>query len=102
MTEYTIHLARDHGTDLSSRQRAAELRGLALKQTESVGPVSFDFSDVRTVSESFADELLAVLVEEYGEEWFREHIRVLNPSQTVRFSILEAIDLRCRQQSSLP
>jgi len=102
MTEYTIHLARDHGTDLSSRQRAAELRGLALKQTESVGSVSFDFSDVRTVSESFADELLAVLVEEYGEEWFREHIRVLNPSQTVRFSILEAIDLRCRQQSSRP
>lgn len=102
MTDFTIHLARDHGTGLSSRQRAADLRAFALKQTEAAGVVAFDFTDVRVVSESFADELLAVLVEQYGEEWFREHIRVLNPSRTVRFSILEAIDLRCRHQSSPP
>ena len=37
MTAFTIHLARDHGTDLSSRQRAADLRAFALKKPKPRG-----------------------------------------------------------------
>lgn len=98
MTSHTIQLAQHHGTDLSNRHGAAALREEIVRKIGEVETVVIDFEGVRVVSQSFADELLAILVEQFGEAWFKDHIKVVNPSRTVRLSLLEAIDHRCGHQ----
>jgi hypothetical protein len=94
---HTVEIAKTFGTDLSSRQRAAALRLDITSQTAAgITPVTLDFAGVRTVSESFADGAIAVLVAERGEEWFRQNVRLVNLSPFVRLSVLEAVDERCR------
>jgi hypothetical protein len=51
------------------------------------------------VSESFADGVIAVLVAERGEEWFRRNVRLVNLTPAVRLSVLHAVDERCRRFS---
>jgi len=93
---HTVDIAKTFGTDLSSRQRAAALRLDITTQTAAgVTPVTLDFVGVRTVSESFADGALAVLVAERGEEWFRQNVRLVNLTPSVRLSLLEAVAERC-------
>ena len=94
---HTVEIAKTFGTDLSSRQRAATLRLDITTQTAAgITPVTLDFAGVRTVSESFADGAIAVLVAERGEEWFRQNVRLVNLTPAVRLSVLEAVDERCR------
>lgn len=94
---HTVEIAKTFGTDLSSRQRAAALRlDIASQTAAGISPVTLDFAGVRTVSESFADGAIAVLVAERGEEWFRQNVRLINLSPFVRLSVLEAVDERCR------
>ena len=91
-----IDIATEYGTDLSSRHRAAGLRVLILALIDAgTTPVTVDFANVRSLSESFADEAFAVIVAERGEDWFRQHLRLLNLSASVRLSILEAVEERC-------
>ena len=87
-------LATRLGTDLSSRHLGAELREEASRAIAAGEIATFDFEGVRTVSDSFADELLATLVEEHGHEWFRLNVRLKNLSKCVRTSILEAVSNR--------
>lgn len=86
-----IEVAQQVGTHLSSRDRAAELRAyladLGLK-------VTLDFSNVVSVSSSFADELFGVLVLEHGIEWLRDHVDVKGAAPDVLRSLLKAIDRR--------
>ena len=88
----TILIAKS-GTDLSSRSTGARLRQQVLSLAKE-GRVVLDFADVRSVSHSFADEFLAVLVEEQGEPWFRDHVKLVNHSSAVRLAILDAIQYR--------
>jgi len=37
-----------------------------------------------------------VLVAERGEAWFRQNVRLVNLTPSVRLSVLEAVDERCR------
>lgn len=88
----TLQIAQ-YGTDLSSRSTGNKLRQrIQLLAEQDI--VVLDFDGVRTVSHSFADECLAVLVQAQGESWFREHIKLVNHTQTVRLAILEAIQYR--------
>ena len=84
-------LATRLGTDLSSRHLGAELREEASRVFADGGIAVFNFDSVRSVSDSFADELLATLAEAHGDEWFRQHVRLTNLSKAVRTSILEAV-----------
>ena len=61
-----IEIASHLGTDLSSRARAAQFRAEVLSAVGRDGRVVLDFSSVRTLSDSFADELFAVLVDQQG------------------------------------
>ncbi|MEE8451044.1 MAG: STAS-like domain-containing protein [Thermoguttaceae bacterium] len=91
----TIYLSHELGTDLSSRARAASIRVRVLKSIDSGQTIiTIDLSGIRSLSESFADELFAVLAKTKGDAWFREHLRLNNASNDVRYSILEAIDSR--------
>ena len=87
----SILIRSDYGTDVSSRQRAAELRVAVEAQIGQGCCVELDFSGVRSISSSFADELFGLLVDSHGEAWFREHIRVLGLSPFLRRTILESV-----------
>lgn len=88
----TISLIK-HGTDLSSRATGRALRD-EVERLAGRGEVVLDFAGVQSASHSFSDELLAVLVEDHGEAWFRNHVRVKNHAPVVRFAILDAIHRR--------
>ena len=91
-----IQIASEFGTDLSSRARAGLLRRrIADSVDTSSVPITVDFTGVRTLSTSFADEAFAVLVHNRGEEWFRENVRLIGDSPIVKSSISSAIAHRC-------
>lgn len=90
----TICIATDIGVDISSRTRAAALRQAIEADCDIT---RLDFSGVRTISDSFADELFGVLVEQRGDEWFRTHVQVTNLSDALRATILEAIANRLNE-----
>ncbi len=97
MTTQLIVLRDRLGTDISSRHQAAILRQEVVAVIDSRGAdstVDFDFAGVRTISDSLADELFAVLIEERGEAWFRQHIRVRNLTSILRTTLLQAIQSR--------
>lgn len=87
-------VAQKYGTDLSSRSRGVELRSQIELECLAGSIVILDFQGVRTVSESFADEVFGILAVKHGEEWLRTRLSFKNASSTVRRSILEAIACR--------
>lgn len=87
-----VFLAK-YGSDLSSRETGRGLRKLVMSLVRD-GEVVLDFAEVECVAHAFADEFLAVLVGENGEDWFCEHIRVVNHAPPVRAALLDAIAYR--------
>jgi hypothetical protein len=101
---FTCKLAESLGTDLSSRGNAATLRRelcAALDCDPSTTGV-LDFEGVRTVSSSFADELVAVLVSERGEGWFKSRVRILHLTADIRNALLEAVSERLDRRGLQP
>src|SRR5687768_15072679 len=92
-----LSLSRSFGTDLSSRTRAARLRASIVQHARDGEVVEIDFSGVRTISDSFADELFAVLVVEQGDKWFRKHVRLVNVPDDIRDTILDTVAERERE-----
>lgn len=86
----------DYGRDLASRQRARDLR----QSVFAAGTARLDFEGVRSVSHSFADELLGVIVAERGLDWLRLNIELANAAPAVRDSIEDAVGRRLSKQSS--
>lgn len=95
MSTYTIHVATELGTYLSSRRSAG-----ALRQRIEAGnvPVLIDFSGVQSLSDSFADEFFAVLVQNHGHQWFVANVSVKGLADENRHTVLRAIHLRCESQ----
>ncbi len=92
MTETTIRIAEEVGTDVSSRRVAARVRKDVVSAVSAgMGPVVVDFSGVRSISNSFADELLAILVARHGRQWFRDHVKVVGLDAYDRDAILRTI-----------
>ncbi len=83
------------GKDLASRERARRLREDFVRELgQAPHHLIFDFEGVRTLSDSFADELVAVLVEQNGAEWFKEHVRLVNLTAAHRHVVLSAVAAR--------
>ena len=80
-------------TDLASRHSAAVLRE-SLEQKLSGGGVVLDFSRVESVSESYADELLGVLVIRHGLPGLFENLRLTGARASVAQSLAGAIRQR--------
>lgn len=89
----TIKIAEELGTHLSSRSLATRLRARIESAVDAGQVVVLDFAGVDTLSESFADEVFAVLDATRGAEWFRRGVRVHGlaggPRDTVLGAILE-------------
>jgi hypothetical protein len=91
-----VEVATEFGTDLSSRTRANHLRQrIAAAIDSGCAPVTVDFSGVRTISTSFADEVFAVLIQERGEDWFTASIHIAASPEHITHAILNAIAARC-------
>jgi|GEM_PF-2476473 len=86
-----ISIAERLGTDVSSRANAAALR---CEIVAAGSPVVLDFSNVETVSDSFTDELIAVIVERYGKSWFREHVKIIGLNPLDRDSLVAVVRRR--------
>lgn len=85
---------RIHNSDLASRQAAAELRAKVESQVKAGKNVAIDFSNVFSVSESFADELFGVLVLRQGLSWLSENVSILHADPLVFRAILSSIRQR--------
>lgn len=94
MTPPIFKLA-EQGEYLSSRHVASGIRERILLAG---GPVVVNLSGVKSLSDSFADELFAVLVQDHGHDWFAATISVVGLSHPIRQTILRAVHLRCESQ----
>lgn len=89
-------------TDLASRQAAAELRAQIVQHvlTGSKQRASIDFSNVLSISESYADELFGVLALRYGLEWLTNSVVIHQASPFVFRAISNAIRQRLSSQAA--
>jgi len=72
---------KDFGKVLGGRDTAEKIR---VQIESSASTVILDFADVRTVSHSFADELIGKLAEKLGSSVFKEKISIINLSEDNR------------------
>lgn len=89
-----ISIVERYGRDVSSRDRARMLREEVEACAYSSPPVIIDFAGVASVSDSFSDELVAVLVEKRGTGWFRDHVKVVGLGEMERSSLLSVVRRR--------
>ena len=89
-----IHNLVIHQSDLSSRSAASKKRVEILKVIQRGGKVSLDFSAVKSVSQSYADELFGVLSVRLGIDPLIDSVRISKASRHVLKSIAEAIQAR--------
>lgn len=102
MTNRNSELLYPSGSDLASRASARNLRVKA-EQTVETGKIAvIDLTNVVSVSESYADELFAILIEQHGLEWFSDNIKLqYQPnSNDILLSIATAIRYRLEKQES--
>lgn len=90
------------GLDLASRASAKSLR-LNVEQVVSTRKLAIiDLTNVVSISESYADELFAVLIEQHGLDWFSKNIKILfatTQQDAVLRSIATAIRRRLENQA---
>lgn len=86
-------------TDLASRRSASELRANVESSLRS-GYATLDFSFVESVSESYADELIGVLVEHYTLQWVFARLQVVGASPAVVQSLTQAIRYRLERAAA--
>lgn len=89
-----ISVRERYGRDVSSRERARVLREEVESLAQFSPPVTIDFDGVESVSDSFSDELVGVLVQERGTSWFRAHVKVVGLGELERASLLSVVRRR--------
>jgi len=86
---YNIH--EMYGTDLSSIKLASELRASILEDIELDFNVEVDFKNVRSISGGWARNAFGIIIRDNNEQFFKQHIKIINTSKKVRKTILEGI-----------
>ncbi len=89
-----VKIAARCGSTPSSRAAGARLRREVRAVVREQGSIVLDFAGVDSISHSFGDELIAVLVQEAGTEWFKTHVCIENLGEDERHDLLEAIAFR--------
>ncbi|WP_433943451.1 STAS-like domain-containing protein [Paenibacillus sp. SN-8-1] len=82
------------GTVLSERDLGAEIRMSITKHIRSNSKVTVDFTGIRMINSSFADEVFAKLVNDLGLEAVRESLIITNNKPVLKTIINEAIATR--------
>lgn len=103
MTNTTIGIADECGTNLSSRSLGEQLRARVIGVVLAQGEATLDFARVVAASEPFIDELFVGLGRERGTAWFNRHVRVANLSpavdSAVRAVLTQAATSKVRPES---
>lgn len=95
-----ISIVKELGRDISSRHDALLLRRRVSTHVNTHGGVVvLDFIGVRTLCESAADELIALLATIHGTQWFREHVKLINLQVYHRDVIVTAFAERTKRGS---
>ena len=84
------------GSDLASRRIAAVDREDFVNRFWDLGPVVIDLSEVKSVSESYADEFFGVLVLRFGLDKVLDKIKIANAQEAV----LRAVASSMRRRAS--
>jgi hypothetical protein len=87
-------IVSEKGTDLSGRAVGRALRAEVERHAFEGHLIELDFAGVRCTSDSFLDELFAVLVVVKGANWFRSHVRVTNADEATLADIVAAVRRR--------
>ncbi len=94
MTDTVIKLP---GTDLASRQTAANVRYNVASAVSAGNTVVVDLSDVESLSYSYADELFGVIAATQGFDWLVEKVKIANAKENVLRVVAEVISRRLKE-----
>jgi hypothetical protein len=97
-----ISVCDQYGSDVSSRSRAHMLRLEIERLVMSEDMVVLDFSNVASISDSFSDELVGVLVEQRGTQWFKNHVRIIGLAERERKNLLSVVQYRLSNPEAPP
>lgn len=93
-----------YGTDLLTRDRAMPIRQEIRQRLEALEPsrrLVVDLTGVRTMTPSFADELLGRLLLEIGEKEFRARVRLVSGDDTTRLLVNRVLAQRAAEARRL-
>jgi hypothetical protein len=80
----TIHPAEQFGDTLKTRFLGGQLHGQLQASLANGSSVTVDFSRVRGLGHSFADECFGVLFAEHGPELFRTRLHLTGMNENVK------------------
>jgi hypothetical protein len=100
MNNQTLAAFHFDESDLAARTSARYRRIEVEQAIASNKTVVIDLANILSVSESYADELFAVLVKKYGLEWFSSNIKLQHASKPVLLSIATTIRRRLENQDA--
>lgn len=95
----TILKLKNNGSNLGLRELGKQI-GLTIRETLAKGEsIILDFEKVDSISSSFADELIAKVMFEIGQEKFLSLVKIRNTNNFVKTMINSSILKRLQQQS---
>lgn len=94
---------KQFGNNLASRDKGASLRKMILTEitSDEHSCITFDFTDVNSVSSSFADEAFGKIAEEIGFNNFKQRTTFSNVNKINSTVILNAIVARSNLQREI-
>lgn len=95
--QFSIKIAKEsNGT--GTRKSAEKVRNIIVgAQNAHYSKILIDFSDVKMISSSFADELIGKLIAKYGFSAFMQHIVILNTNKFIDAIINRSVGQRMAQ-----
>jgi len=73
-----IKIADIFGESLNTRFYGASLKDLIMKEYNNDNQVILDFNNVKSISQSFADQCFGIIVAEIGLESFQKKFKIIN------------------------
>lgn len=85
---------RDSGSALGLRELAKQLGENIRKSISKNQNIVLDFDKVDSISSSFADELVAKIMVEVGQEKFIDHVKIKNTNDFIKTMINTSVAAR--------
>lgn len=96
-----IEVAERCGCFLSSRRIAHQLRDELIELIAKGHAVTVSFSGVESISNSFADGFLGLLIAERGRLWFDEHVAIEGLDPEDQADLETVVTWRIQQESAV-
>jgi hypothetical protein len=80
-----------YGTDLSSTKLAYQFYQDILEEIDLGFNIEIDFKDVRSLSPGWIRNAFGIMIKNHGEEFFKNHIKIINANKNIKEPILKSI-----------